>query len=387
MDFLKIVFFSVILWFFSNTGYMVFPIFAAIVFLLIFYHANFQSKVNVRTKKASFLLFSLFIYATLTSLAHLVLSDNSVNSELFVPAYIKFIFCLLVFFSFYSLINSYSNRIILYKSLSFVLFVGIITLVVQGFYMYVYGQHINYLEFFMGREQRIFGTAGVKGLYRLSGMYNEPGSYAVATYAVVATRYFLLKKIDWLAYFALASTLLTFSAQAFASLFIFIFIVVSYSTIKIISKMTINKYLMLKLLLTLVAFIAALYFSIEYVELAFDYFQARFSGKSDGTVSVRANSFYYFFEQELFFILFGIGVNNDGLGVLINDTGFWFSTWVQYGILGLALVLLPFISIAKDKYGVALFLLVLLSKMSLQYPIVWLLMAALYNNNYKKAAI
>ena len=107
-------------------------------------------------------------------------------------------------------------------ALTFSIMVGVFTIALQAYFIYFENYHINYLEMIMGRDQRITGTAGVKGIFRLAGMYNEPGTYSVFMYALLFSRYLLNKKIDLVFVIGLLSTLVTLAAQAYVSFFIIV---------------------------------------------------------------------------------------------------------------------------------------------------------------------
>jgi len=377
----------IILWFFSNTGYLLFSIYFVLTSSLVVLAACLAKSKHLGDGKFIFMLdrrhtllsflFVLVFVLFISFLHYAVYGDDSYLNAM-LSSYVKFFLSTLVFLSFYVVFSLKRFNATVHAVLSLVLLVNVLTISVQAYFLYFHDFHIDYLEIIMGREQRVFGSAGVKGLFRPSGMYNEPGTYSVFTYVLILLRYLLSRRMDYLFFIAFLTTLLTFSAQALISFVLFFAVVSAFFGVTVMVTMKLKKYSKKDLMLSFFAIVLALlslYFAYDFLVL---YLSNRFVGGSDGTVSIRLASFYSFFEQGFFFIIFGIGVNNDGLGVLINDTGFWFSTWVQYGVFGLFVVVAPLFFLIKDKAAFGLFLLVLLSKVSLQYPIVWVLLALLY---------
>lgn len=363
-------------WFYSNTGYMLFPVFvfSTLLLLLSFIFYNFNGLSISRSYILS--LAFVFIYIVSATAIHANLLFDTYLIEDTASEAAKLLLCLIIFLVIFRWAHSGRFRSNLLTAITVVLCISLVAFFVQVYYLYVEGFHVNYLEFFMGREQRIRGTAGIKGLYRPSGAYNEPGTYAVFTYVLILIRYMLKQRLDSLFWVAFATTIITLSVQAIVSAFLFIMLFVLLASFNFFCRMKLRK---IHLFYMLVASAVTVVVMVLFFDLAMPYLEARFSSAGDATVSVRKNSVIVYLDQMFFTYIIGIGVNNFGLGVLINDTGFFFSTLVQYGILGLFFVLIPlYVLIRTDYLAFSLYFIILLSKLSLQYPIVWVCLALIY---------
>lgn len=383
-SFLFAIFF-VALWFFSNTGYMLFPIFIALFFALLSLHLVLMKKIpssNYISVGVGFALFYLVI-----SLLHLSILPETYYLDDMLTDFVKMSMVFILTLFFYGFINNQRCNSILLKSLSFVLVVFLITFFVQVFLLYTKGYHLNYLEMIMGREQRISGTAGVKGIYRPSGMFNEPGSFTVSMYAVVFSRYLLNKKFDVLFWLGILATLVTLSAQAVLSFFLMISLFTAIYLFEILMRLKIKrKALYLSVLFFFFILILGFYF-LDHIGLFVDYFINRFSTISgDGTVSVRSFALLNALQQSPITLVFGIGFNNNGLGYLINDTGFWFSSYSMFGVPALLVLTYFAFLIYKNhgSYALVMYLLIMLSKLVILYPVMALYFAALLTKNTTK---
>lgn len=377
--------FFVSLWFFSNTGYMLFPIFIVLFSVLVLTHAILIKRLP--SANGIMIYLGVLVFYLMISLLHLsILADTYFVDDL-ASDFIRFFMFFTLFYIFYDFLESEKYRYLVLNSLSLVVIIFLTTFFIQVFLLYSKGYHLDYLELIMGREQRITGTAGVKGIYRPSGMFNEPGSFTVFMYAVLFARYLLNKKFDLLFVLGIFATLVTLSAQAIASFFLLISLFAIVYFFDVLTSLKIKKNILYFFVLVILVFFSFIIYFIEYVILFIDYFVNRFSSASgDGTVSIRFFALHNVSEQSALTIVFGIGFNNSGLGYLINDTGFWFSSYSMFGLP--AFIVLIYFSYLVYKnhgpYALVMYFLIMLSKLVVLYPIMALYFAAVLSKSPRK---
>jgi len=280
---------------------------------------------------------------------------------------------ILIFYYFLIFLQNEDFKVKLKIALTFSIVFSILTILIQAYFIYFENFHISYLDIIMGREQRIGGAAGIKGLFRLSGMYNEPGTYSIFMYPLLFSRYMINKNFDYIFILGLISTLLTFSVQAYVSFLIIILAII----FKFLYDMGIKHKIQLKLfklniIFTVVIFILFYYFG----ELIVNYFDERFLQRSDVTISVRTEALYMIFDQNILTLITGIGYNYNGYGIKLNDIGLLFTIYAHFGLLGICFVfLLGYILFKYNYFALVLFLIILLSKLSIIHPILWIYFA------------
>ena len=77
-----------------------------------------------------------------------------------------------------------------------------------------------------------------------------------------------------------------------------------------------------------------------------------------------------------------MGFNYEGHGLTIADSGLFLSSYAQFGIFGLSfLFLLMYILIKYDFFALVMFIIIILSKLSIIYPILWIYFALIVSKS------
>lgn len=366
----------IIIWFFSNTGYLIFPIFAIFFVILGICFVNIKDANKYSLLGYFGLIF--FIYY-LVSILHIFILNETYFLKDLITETPKIFMNILIFCFFLIFLQNDDFKYKLKIALTFSIWVSIFTIFLQAYFIYFENYHINYLEMIMGRDQRITGTAGIKGIFRLSGMYNEPGTYSVFMYALLFSRYLLNKKIDLVFILGLLSTLVTLSAQAYVSFFIIVLAMFAKFFFDVFFKFKVSKTTFsINIIFIFIIFSVWLLFGEQIIA----YIDARFFQITDGTLSHRAEATAIILSQNTFTLIVGMGFNYQGYGLTIADSGLFLSSYAQFGIFGLAfLFLLGYILLKYDFLSLIMFILIILSKLSLIYPILWIYFALIVSKS------
>ncbi|MGA4639910.1 hypothetical protein ACQKC8_09075 [Stutzerimonas stutzeri] len=359
----------------SATNYLVFPV--LFLSLLMLLAAGLTNVVTVRDLLLCLVFLTVYVIFLYVSWVHSITYPYSETYQL-TEVSIKFFFNILFFLVVMLVLRSFKARAVIRSCLSGVILVHVFFLLFQGFNLYVYGVHYDFLEIVMGRAQRITGAAGVDGIYRLAGIYNEPGTYSVFMFLLVFCRYLVNRSIDAIFIIGFFSTLFTFSVQAFISVFIvcsFCFLINVYRVF-LFFKVKPNNFLWV-----LGGVVVGGAFFVIFKDRFFSYLTARFlSGSTDGTVAIRyIDAFTAYSEIDPLTFFTGVGFDINAIQVLIADTGLLFSSVVQFGLFGLIGVLFLALCLRKDFMALVLFLLILISKLQLIYPALWFCFALITN--------
>ncbi|MDT0593664.1 hypothetical protein [Glaciecola petra] len=232
------------------------------------------------------------------------------------------------------------NVLVMHKVIGTVCLLHVIFFGIQYLLVYTVGFYPDPLNLIVGKEQRYIAgmTLPLIGeVYRPTGMYYEPSTYATYMLILVATRMCLVNQLNRIDIIVLLSTIFSFSAAAivYSSLALFIGLMSK-------EKLRQNIRIMIPLFLLLVPVI-------------YWYFVGRLDMGHREFGSLRLGLIVITFTQSQFEILFGNGLMGiptqiddmkffGGLAqfevAAINDAGLWLFNIIKFGIVGLILVLI-----------------------------------------------
>jgi hypothetical protein len=158
------------------------------------------------------------------------------------------------------------------------------------------------LEAITGEQSRIEGVGVLTNLIRSSGLCNEPASYSLFVNMLTFYLITIQRKLNLIVLLALLSCLLSFSASGI----VFVVLNIIYFLLFVIKGYTKVFYYFVVILLFVLAFG---YFYFDLIKL---FFESRFVlSDEDASLNVRFNDgFNYFFSQNIFKQLTGLGIGN-----------------------------------------------------------------------------
>lgn len=360
----SVFFFSLGSYYFYKVGLYVFQMVGVLIAFSLF--KNKFLKIN---NKSFFLLavFFLYVFFQGSLVASIFGSDNFNITKLSLPL---FVFSYLAF----SAVVFSGRSAAFHRAFFIVILIHVFFFVFQFCLFYSTSNLIDFLKPFTGEEQRVLGgsysVAYLPNFARVSGLFNEPGTYStwmmlfLTLYRLNEKKLGLTSKGFLLEILVVGTVLLSFSS--FGTI---------YSAIYLIG-LTLEK----KLSFKSVFFVSIMLILFAY--FGHEYFYQRFSsGVSDSGLDFRFESIaIYLNKLSVENLIFGYGMFNDVFikidsDLVAQDVGLWFTVLSGCGIIGVFLLFLYFIqSVPKDFYAYILVILIMLSKFTLTNALVWVIL-------------
>lgn len=320
----------------------------------------------------------IFCFFIICSLLTLVLTFKYWNAD---PAQIKNFLFLVLGLLCYLIVKTIINKLNI-KEISDVInpiiLFHIFILYIQLFCYYLLGYDLNVGQILGGEGHRAFTDGGV---YRPTGVFDEPAIYSVFCAGLILIRLFYNKKLDWIVYCALLSIFITLS---FVGFLLAGAILIIYSSLKLRVFIFI-----LMLIVTMLVFSPL--FEGNYVINRIEVLLKGNDGSTNSKFLVISD--FLSIKQ-----LFNFGYGYIGLREwtpnyydAIYDLTFYVSLLVEFGFyLGSFLLFLFFISLIlsnKDFSDKVSFLIILIKLTATHFPFLWIVFAFFYsedNSNNKK---
>ncbi|WP_211829151.1 hypothetical protein [Kistimonas asteriae] len=231
------------------------------------------------------------------------------------------------------------DREIIAEFIKFAIVYHLFFFCMQYISVYAIGYYIDPLELITGQSQRYFSGFSLPilgAIYRPTGFFLEPSTYATYIIILTASRMILLKKVDSIDKFAVLTCFMTLSLAAIA-----------YSSLTLLtifyfeSKGSYKKFL---IPILSIGVLPALYFI----------YQVRIDSTGGTAIAIREGLRDYVFNQDFLSLLFGNGVLGypteianqlleGGLWAIgaaaLNDNGIWLFLIMKLGVFGLAIYL------------------------------------------------
>lgn len=359
----------------NHTGSTVFlSCFMSILLFSFLKSYNSIDKKTILTFIASLsfvLLYAIFFLLNIPSYTPHSDFINAFQLNLF-----KYVFLAIFVFTFSCSLKKISNEMF-FSCLKKLLLLHIAIFYVQFFTIYSSGFYIDFVEPFTGESSRFmfYGATSSATLYRCTGLYVEPSTYAVSIFIIYCIfDLYRNGKYNIIACMTLLSIFLTFSSIAFVLLaLLFLF--------KAIQKPKI--------------LILILSFSLIFLLFFSSFFQTQID-KINNTSGIRFNLIHEIIHRPPSLFLFGSGLyaiedhimegskgycpENIDCSTTINrqfasptDSGLLFYLFIKFGFVFLPIlfyIMLPFI---KNYKMCTSFLCVLITKIQFAFPLVWIL--------------
>ena len=261
---------------------------------------------------------------------------------------------------------------LLFTSINSALILFVFAWYLQFFVYYTTGHYIDFLQPITGEAQRYQAYFSSSSFFiRPTSVFNEPGTYAMATLPYLVLSYLENRKLTRLHYFTLASYFLSLSLFAIVVAAAFVIIVMLY---KILSDPSINKGKMISIFLIVSSIL------LLGIKTYNDY---RFNSAVNlRQIDLRANVINGWLAEDEKSLIFGNGFDINEKTADATDSSLYFRVVYDYGLLSLPLFILCFYM----AWGLPLFfiLVVFLTKISYFHYLFWYFMAALMVLNQRK---
>ncbi|HII4378959.1 TPA: hypothetical protein ACY4P7_000939 [Vibrio parahaemolyticus] len=299
--------------YFQSISLAPFPVVSMLLSYAFFLKALTDRK-SINKDIVSFLSI-LMIFLSLSLLITLADKDNKLNINSILGINLNILFFLAI----------YLNRDVFLKyisSLNLVLFVHFSFFFIQLISFHFLGEKIDFLQPITGETQRVNGFSSLEAngfsMFRPSGLFNEPGNYAVH----VLTIMWLLKVNDKINHvfekLLLLSIILSFSLSGMLG--VFAYLLITYNYLKISIR---------KLIISSVIFLGLLFY---FYDLIFLYITERVGNiGADNSANVRLSAFDAIFDFSEFNQLFGLGFANDKIDIHLPTIPYFL---VTFGFVG-----------------------------------------------------
>ncbi|KJG14828.1 hypothetical protein UB38_00390 [Photobacterium iliopiscarium] len=251
--------------------------------------------------------------------------------------------------------------------IKYVLILNLSMFFIQFIIVFPTGIYIDPLKLITGESSRYGSDIFVPligNIYRCTGFYEEPSTYAGFIVVLLASKLYLNPKVDKLVILSALSIILSFSVAAI----VYGLIIIGYFLLR--SKASYLKYILFLLSPLLVAAIAAI--AIQ-----------RLTSLGGDAQDIRSNLNDMVFSQQLPVLIFGNGalgimsaaahvMNTTGaifrLGIAsLNDNGMWLFFIIKFGFFGLATITAYLFFKSKSLLNRIMFLVIFLTKLSFLY--------------------
>lgn len=331
--------------------------------IALFLHIG-QVKFNIKTIGGAVLLLSLLLVLVLLSYFEVFgFKNNIAHSPLsFILGLMMKIFIALIVFSLLDF-----DRIRLSDVIHYSIVLHLVVFCFQYVLVYAGFGYLDVMVGVTGTEQRYlsnFTLPFIGDVYRPTGFYLEPSTYATFMLILVFCKTYLKGETSKFDTFCVISTLFTLSTAALVYSLLYLLIILFFKG----GKCRILVYSLAPFL------VSASYFL----------FEIRNEDTSGAISNVRVKLLESIFNQDINNIIFGSGllglpdeiayyVNNDILGYMsfsaLNDLGVWAFILIKTGILGLFLFCMFIMFFLNNTKERALFSTLLLTKINYLSPI------------------
>ena len=270
---------------------------------------------------------------------------------------------------YYLLFSIYKNRINdLKKIIDYLLLFNVVFFFFQYILYIVSGYYIDPISWITGIPARFHYNVAGWNIIRATGLSNEPGSYSTYVIPLLFLSYLLNGKIKKKHILTVISLILSFST--FAIIYAILFVVITCR-----NYLKKNPILILSLLLL---------FSVIVYFLFYDYIMFRFfSDNDDG--SLRSKMYALTFLQDANFerLILGSGFAYNDCNCLIADNTMYFSLFYTFGVSSLLFFSGLIYFFRKNKDVLLLTSVLMLSKLLIFYPIVWVYISVISIIRYR----
>lgn len=310
--------------------------------------------------------------------------------DAFVSNFIKYILLIILFYFFSFVYISDRERFI--KHIHYVLLAHVSLFFIQFIVAYGLGFYIDYVTPFTGEPSRykIYGVESADGIFRCTGFYIEPSTYAVSVFSLsiilLSNSFYKFKKSIILATLSILMSLSTIS----------IFIVIVYWGLYLI-----RKFFTVKILLVLSFFLPILFFLISQTNL----YQLQVE-KVTNTSGIRFALLDAVLDRNDSLMIMGSGlyaieqkITDGSKGTCSvgtdcsaqinrkyaspNDSGLLLYLFIKFGFFSIPILVYIIHPFLFNYSKISGFFVVLLTKIQFAFPLLWLVIIIFRDKNEK----